>query len=106
MITVTPKAGPKLREALNATEFRLAVTGGGCSGLQYGFVSLADAPQQESDQVFESNGLRIVVDRISIRYLDGSEIDWQDDALGGRPYFLNPNSKGTCGCGMSFDPKE
>ena len=106
MITITPQAAEKLRESVNANEVRIGVQGGGCSGLQYSFIETKDAPVQEgSDLVFESNGFKIVVDPISLKYLNGSEIDWVGSPIG-QFIFKNPNAKGTCGCGQSFDPKE
>ncbi len=106
MITVTDVAAKKLREILNEqehTHLRTFVQGGGCSGFQYGLMTGNENSEEfkitETDQVFESNGIKIVIDPISIRYLKGAEIDLTDN---GGFTFKNPNAKSTCGCGSSF----
>ena len=106
-ISVTTTAAGKIAQLLseeNKTKagLRVFVQGGGCSGFQYGLMieeSLGDA---EADQVFESNGVRIYIDPISVRYLDGAEVDFVDNLTGGGFTINNPNAKTTCGCGQSF----
>ncbi len=83
---------------------RVFVQGGGCSGFQYGLM-IEDAPG-ESDQVFESNGVKLYVDPISIRYLKGAEVDFVDNIAGGGFTIRNPNAVSTCGCGQSFTVDE
>jgi iron-sulfur cluster insertion protein len=79
---------------------RVFVQGGGCSGFQYGL--MIEENPSDSDQVFESNGVRLYVDPISIRYLQGAQVDFVETATGGGFTITNPNAKSTCGCGSSF----
>jgi len=105
-ITVTPKAAEKLKEFLKnekKSHLRAFVQGGGCSGFSYG-LKTEDGPES-GDIVIESNGVKIVIDPISASYLNGSTIDYGDNLVGGGFTFQNPNAKGTCGCGSSFEPK-
>ena len=110
MITVTPLAAEKMKKLLEEsghTHLRLFVQGGGCSGFQYGLLtengSDPNSPITEGDQVFESNGIKIVVDPISIKYLQNTVIDFSDNLMGGGFSVKNPNAKSTCGCGSSFE---
>jgi len=110
-ITVTSLAAEKIREAIRGeggdpatTLLRVFVQGGGCSGFQYKIMITEEI--NESDQMFQSNGIKIVVDPISIRYLQGATIDWKDDPTGGGFAINNPNAKSTCGCGQSFNTTE
>jgi iron-sulfur cluster insertion protein len=81
---------------------RVAVTGGGCSGFQY--MLMLEENKQEGDQELESNGVKIIIDPISSRYLDGSTIDFVvDNLMAGAFAVKNPNAKSTCGCGQSFE---
>jgi len=83
---------------------RVSVSGGGCSGLQYGF---AFEEQSESeDLVIDNDGVRVLIDPISLQYLSGAQIDFQDGADGSRFVIKNPNAKATCGCGSSFSMAE
>jgi iron-sulfur cluster insertion protein len=79
---------------------RLAVSGGGCSGFQYG-VSLDDK-LNEDDIVTEQHGVKVVVDEASLGMLDGTELDFVEDMMGASFQFRNPNATSTCGCGSSF----
>jgi iron-sulfur cluster insertion protein len=79
---------------------RVTVSGGGCSGYQYGF-SLDDTVA-EDDRVFERNGIKVVVDDLSLDLLAGSEIDFVDDLIGSYFQVRNPNATASCGCGTSF----
>lgn len=79
---------------------RVYVTGGGCSGFQYGFAfeeSLA-----EDDTVVEKDGIKVVVDAMSYPYLVGSQVDYEEGLQGSRFVVHNPNASSTCGCGASF----
>jgi iron-sulfur cluster assembly accessory protein len=105
MINVSQVAASKITELLaeeNKQEsgLRVFVQGGGCSGFQYGLM-IEEAPGS-GDQVFESNGIKLYVDPISVRYLDGAEVDFVDNIAGGGFTIRNPNAKSTCGCGHSF----
>ena len=79
---------------------RVAVKGGGCSGLSYD-VKIDQAPQ-EFDRSFEVGGVKIVCDSKSLVYLDGMTVDFSKELVGGGFRFVNPNASGSCGCGTSF----
>lgn len=106
MVTVSDIARKRIFE-LKAQEgktdeqgIRVAVEGGGCSGLMYDLQF--DAEQRTSDMVFEDNGIKIFVDKKSILYLAGTELDFSDGLNGKGFQFKNPNASRTCGCGESF----
>jgi len=105
MITLTDSAVAQIRELQSekATEgqvLRILVEAGGCSGFEYG-MSFDD--QKDDDQLFESNGIKLLVDATSLEYLDGSVVDF-DDGLTGKGFEVrNPNASSTCGCGRSFN---
>lgn len=79
---------------------RIAVRGGGCSGFEYA-LDFENEPR-ENDWVYEQNGLRVMVDPVSARYLEGTEIDYHLGSAGAGFKFNNPNATGSCGCGSSF----
>ena len=81
-------------------KLRVFVTGGGCSGFQYGFAFEEDVV--EGDLVSEQHGVQMMVDPMSFPYLMGSEVDYLEDLQGSRFVVSNPNAKTTCGCGSSF----
>lgn len=81
-------------------KLRVFVTGGGCSGLQYGFTF--DEDVAEDDTIVEREGVSLVVDAMSFQYLAGSEVDYQEGLEGSRFVIKNPNATTTCGCGSSF----
>jgi len=83
-----------------ASGLRVAVRGGGCSGLEYALDFEVDS--RDNDYVMEYDGLRVFVDPVSARYLDGTEIDYVMGATGAGFKFHNPNASGSCGCGSSF----
>ncbi len=79
---------------------RVAVEGGGCSGFQY---EIQVAPAANADDiVIERDGARLFVDRVSLPFLLGSEVDWVDELIGASFKVKNPNAKSSCGCGVSF----
>lgn len=80
---------------------RVAVQGGGCSGFSYVFS--IDAEKADDDLIFERDGVTVLVDEMSIQYMEGSEIDWVDDMIGASFQIKNPNATASCGCGTSFD---
>ncbi|MBL8660334.1 MAG: iron-sulfur cluster insertion protein ErpA [Rhodospirillales bacterium] len=80
--------------------FRVSVSGGGCSGFQYGF-SLDDQ-KNEDDRVFSRDGVGVVVDDVSLDLLRGAEVDFVEDLIGSYFAIRNPNATSTCGCGSSF----
>jgi iron-sulfur cluster insertion protein len=107
MINVTPSAASKISELLveeNKTNagLRVFVQGGGCSGFQYGLMIDEGEGDATTDAVIESNGVKLLVDPISARYLRGAEVDFVDNITGGGFTIKNPNAKSTCGCGSSF----
>ena len=106
MINVSEVAAAKISELLTEEKktgsgLRVFVQGGGCSGFQYGLM-IEENGQGAGDQVFESNGVRLFVDPISVRYLKGAEVDFVDTMTGGGFTIKNPNATSTCGCGQSF----
>ena len=106
-INVTETAAGKITKLLteenkNEAGLRVFVQGGGCSGFQYGLMIEDGVGDAETDKVFQSNGIKLFVDPISIRYLTGAEVDFIDNLEGGGFTIKNPNAKTTCGCGQSF----
>lgn len=106
MITLTERAAAELKDLIKSQEqgdsaLRVWVQGGGCSGLSYGMALDSEAPD-ETDQVFEHDGIKIVVDPLSLNYMSGSSVDYVDDVLGGGFKIENPNATSSCGCGSSF----
>ena len=79
---------------------RVSVSGGGCSGFQYGFAF--DAARHEDDATFERDGVRVVIDSVSLGLLAGAEIDFVEDLVGAAFQIRNPNATSSCGCGNSF----
>lgn len=79
---------------------RVFVSGGGCSGFQYGFTF--DDAAGDGDTVVENDGVRLLIDPMSVQYLMGAEIDYTEDLEGARFVIRNPNATTTCGCGSSF----
>jgi iron-sulfur cluster assembly accessory protein len=106
-INVTTLAAEKISELLAEENkptagLRVFVQGGGCSGFQYGLMIEEGDAATDADQTIESNGIKLFVDPISIRYLKGAEVDFVDNLAGGGFTIRNPNAKSTCGCGSSF----
>ena len=87
-------------EDTQGLRFRVTVSGGGCSGFQYGF-SL-DNITNTDDHFFKKKGIEVVIDEISLNYLKGSELDYVQDLIGSYFSISNPNASSTCGCGTSF----
>ena len=95
------KVGELIREEGNAAlKLRVFVSGGGCSGFQYGFTF--DENEEEGDTCIQNQGVKLLVDPTSIQYLAGSEIDYKEDLEGAQFVIRNPNATTTCGCGSSF----
>ena len=104
MVTLTDIAAQKVGEFLSSQEqadagLRVAVRGGGCSGFQY---QLALDEQREGDKIFEHDGIRIIVDEMSLRYVEGSTVDYTESLMGAGFQVENPNVVAACGCGSSF----
>ena len=99
---VVSKVGEMLAEENDPNlRLRIFVTGGGCSGFQYGF-SFDDTPKEDDLEV-ERGAVRVLVDAMSLQYLMGAEIDYEDSLEGSRFVIRNPNATSTCGCGSSFN---
>lgn len=95
------KVGELIREEANPNlKLRVFVTGGGCSGFQYGFTF--DEKTEEGDVQVENQGVTLLIDPMSIQYLMGAEIDYREDLEGAQFVIRNPNATTTCGCGSSF----
>ncbi|MHC4954202.1 MAG: HesB/IscA family protein [Planctomycetota bacterium] len=111
-ITITEKAANKgaailADQVANGDEplvepgLRIKVMGGGCSGLMYQ-MEIGAGPAGEGEAVFEEHGFRVYIDKKSLFFLNGSELDYNDGLTGAGFKFRNPNASGTCGCGESF----
>ena len=104
-VTLSPSAARRVaflveQEGQEGLMLRLAVSGGGCSGFQYGF-SFDDAVNPE-DRTFERDGATLVIDETSLELLAGAEIDFVEDLIGASFQIRNPNAASSCGCGSSF----
>lgn len=101
-IMISENAAKRVSQIMGDSDvgLRVYVEGGGCSGFQYGFQ--LEAAQQGDDIVIENNGIKLLVDSLSIQYLMGAEVDYVDDLVGARFLIKNPNATTTCGCGSSF----
>jgi|SRR5690625_1434494 len=95
------KVGQMLEEENNpGLNLRVYVTGGGCSGFQYGFKF--DENREDDDTAIRNGGVTLLVDAMSVQYLSGAEIDFADDVEGSHFVIRNPNAATSCGCGSSF----
>ena len=107
-IKISDKAAEKLQELLASQDdtdqaLRVAVRGGGCSGFQY---ALALDKRKDEDHVFEHNGVSVLVDKVSMQFVFGSEVDYVEGLQGAGFAVNNPNVVAACGCGSSFQVKE
>jgi iron-sulfur cluster insertion protein len=85
-------------------KLRIFVSGGGCSGVQYGFTF--DEKQEEQDTVIEAEDVKVLIDAMSLGHLAGSQVDYVEDLNGSQFVIKNPNAASTCGCGQSFTPND
>lgn len=104
-LAFTESAARKVRELTLADgnpdlKLRVYITGGGCSGFQYGFTF--DERADDDDVRVERDGVELLVDPLSFQYLEGAEIDYSESLQGARFIIRNPNAATTCGCGSSF----
>ena len=104
-ITLSEHALARVKRLLSEAEesdlnLRVFVTGGGCSGFQYGFTF--DSLVADDDAVVSVDGVSVLVDALSIQYVHGSEVDYEEGLAGARFVLNNPMAKSTCGCGSSF----
>jgi iron-sulfur cluster assembly protein len=108
-VQLTDKAAGKIKELIGSNEdaseqaLRVAVRGGGCSGFQYALA--LDQPKSD-DHVFEHQGVAVVVDKVSMQFVFGSEVDYVDGLQGAGFVVNNPNVVAACGCGSSFQVRE
>lgn len=100
-LIVTPRAARRIREiAPQGAALRVMVNGGGCSGFQYEFK--IDDSRAPEDRAFEADGATVLVDDISLTYMAGSTLDFEDNLMGQAFRINNPLAKSSCGCGTSF----
>ncbi|WP_028310401.1 iron-sulfur cluster insertion protein ErpA [Derxia gummosa] len=105
LLNMSDSAAAKIQELITEEgnpelKLRIYVSGGGCSGFQYGFAF--EETVNEDDMRVEKHGVSIVVDAMSLQYLTGANIDYEDSLEGSRFVIKNPNATSTCGCGSSF----
>ena len=105
LLKFTDSAASKVRELIgeegnDSLMLRVFISGGGCSGFQYGFTF--DESSSDGDTIIERGGVRLLVDPMSIQYLSGAEIDYSEGIEGAQFVIRNPNARTTCGCGSSF----
>lgn len=104
-LTFSASAARKVKQLIDeesnpALKLRVYISGGGCSGFQYGFTF--DEKVNDGDFTLEREGVTLVVDPMSLQYLVGAEVDYSEGLEGSRFHVTNPNAKSTCGCGSSF----
>lgn len=103
-IILTDRAARRINEIMASeppgSMLRISVNGGGCSGFQYAFD--VDGSRQQDDMVIERDGAAVLVDEVSLQYMDGSVIDFVDDLIGQSFKIENPHATASCGCGTSF----
>ncbi len=105
VVTVTESAIAKVRSLIEEEDnpdlkLRVYVTGGGCSGFQYGFTF--DESVAYDDSIVERDGVKVIVDAMSYPYLVGARVDYEEGLQGSKFVIQNPNASSTCGCGSSF----
>ena len=103
-VTISDAAARRIASILGSAPekqaLRVSVEGGGCSGFSYKFDLVED--QQDDDMVLEKDNAKVLIDQLSLVYMDGSEIDFIDNLLGQSFQIKNPNAVASCGCGTSF----
>jgi iron-sulfur cluster insertion protein len=105
MVTITDSAREKINDILYSEgnpklSLRTFVQGGGCSGFQYGFT--LDEVQNEDDFVVDTGPFKILIDSMSMMYMEGAEINYKESLMSNEFVITNPNAQSTCGCGSSF----
>ena len=103
-VTVSDRAAKRIGKIVASepagTVLRVSVEGGGCSGLQYKYDLVTE--REDEDLAIEKNGITVLIDSVSLQYMEGSEIDFVDDLIGQSFQVNNPNAVAGCGCGTSF----
>jgi iron-sulfur cluster insertion protein len=107
LVTMAPGAIAKIKELIAEEnspnlKLRMFVSGGGCSGMQYGFTFEEEVNEDDFDLEFD--GIHVLVDSMSSQYLQGAEVDYTESLQGSQFSIKNPNAQTTCGCGSSFNP--
>ena len=107
LVTLAPGAIAKIKELIAEEnspnlKLRMFVSGGGCSGMQYGFTFEEEANEDDFDLEFE--GIHLLIDAMSSQYLQGAEVDYTESLQGSQFSIKNPQAQTTCGCGSSFNP--
>jgi iron-sulfur cluster insertion protein len=107
LVKMAPGAVAKIKELIAEEnnpnlKLRMFVSGGGCSGMQYGFTFEEEANEDDFDLEFE--GIQLLIDAMSSQYLHGAEVDYTESLQGSQFSIKNPNAQTTCGCGSSFSP--
>ena len=107
LVKMAPGAIAKIKELIAEEnnpnlKLRMFVSGGGCSGMQYGFTF--EEQGQEDDFVLEFDGIHLLIDSMSSQYLQGAEVDYTESLQGSQFSIKNPNAQTSCGCGSSFNP--
>jgi iron-sulfur cluster assembly accessory protein len=104
-VTLTDRAAKRIAKILGTepagTSLRISVEGGGCSGFQYRYDLVREAPSPD-DVVLARDGATVLIDPVSLQYMDGSQIDFIDDLIGQSFQIKNPLASASCGCGTSF----
>lgn len=105
LLNATNNAVQKVKELIaeegkDNLKFRVFISGGGCSGFQYGFSF--DAKMADDDTIIEQDGIKIIIDALSLPYLRGAVVEYEEGLTGSRFLVTNPNAKNTCSCGLSF----
>jgi iron-sulfur cluster insertion protein len=105
ILTITSQAAKKIKSIINeedsSLKLRIFVQGGGCSGFQYGF-TLEPEPPSDDDLTFMKDDVEVVVDSMSMQYMNEAVIDYEETLMGSEFKIKNPNVTATCGCGSSF----
>ena len=107
LVKMAPSAIAKIKELMAEEnnpnlKLRMFVSGGGCSGMQYGFTFEEEANEDDFDLEFD--GIHLLIDSMSSQYLHGAEVDYTESLQGSQFSIKNPNAQTTCGCGSSFNP--
>ncbi|MEE8515072.1 MAG: iron-sulfur cluster insertion protein ErpA [Alphaproteobacteria bacterium] len=104
-VTLTDRAAARIKQLASQDDnqgmmLRLSISGGGCSGFQYGFA--LEAKRHDDDMAVERDGVTLLIDEVSLGLLGGAEIDYTEEMVGSRFTVRNPNAAASCGCGNSF----
>jgi iron-sulfur cluster assembly protein len=108
-VTLTQQAADAVRDVmikknLEGYALRLFISGGGCSGYQYGLA--LDNSVRSEDTIIETDGIKLIIDEVSIKYLQGATVDYIEGMASSGFKIINPNASSTCGCGQSFNSSE